>query len=325
MSEDTRNRLIKLIVRERIENPSKKLLIADICKRASITRQSFHRYHNDLKPYIKGERAISELLAEIDEQSDNEILNDFYRKSVELDREISRIKDSHRREIKALENRLTTSLMNDDISLFNSEELRIRLDKQSLHNNKLVQRIKNLEMELAVTKSHVQTVPHKNPLTEFTVISEDLNPIFKNYAAKKDIELFESENDAAIEQIIKSTNKLCSYNTVVVVFVDRYLCSFEKFVDNYIFSSQSPHLFVRLPVHTRTELRIALKKFNTKAVLKLYMPYADSETTQKAQRRFYYNEVPSIELEAADKAYLPTISDQFSLQSISSFKVNSSD
>lgn len=325
MSNDTRKRLIKLIVQGHTESPSNKLLITDICDRANITRQAFNRYYSDLKPYVKNDKPLSDLLSELDEQSDGEVLDNFHRKIDELQKEISRLNESHKREIKHLENRLTTTLMNDDITLFNSEELRIRLDKQSLHNNKLIKEITNLETELTITKSQAQTTPHKNLVADFKVIEEDLAPTFKKYTAKKDIDLFENEKDAAIEKVIQSVNKLCDNKTIVVVFIDRYFCSFEKFVNNYTFSSQSPHLFVRLPIHTRAELRIALNKFSNKATIKLYMPYADSDITLKAQRQFYFNKVPDIELESANKAYLPTMSDQLKLQSICSFLVSASD
>lgn len=57
----TRSKIINAIIEEKVKNPSVKLKIQDICSIAGISRQSFNRYYSDLKPYINGEKPISEL------------------------------------------------------------------------------------------------------------------------------------------------------------------------------------------------------------------------------------------------------------------------
>ncbi|TCB54793.1 hypothetical protein [Acinetobacter terrae] len=309
----TRSKIINAIVKERVKNPSLKLKIQDVCATVEISRQSFNRYYSDLKPYMKGERPISELIKGEDEISSNQLLCSYQSKIIELQEKLRDTEERHIKELAKIKNSITTSLMNNDLTLYDADAVRLQLQKQSLHNEKLIEKINTLQIELS--KQQVRQNPESviTPLSaNFEVIEEDFELLFKNYADNQDIDVFENEKESAIDRLTIKTNKLSvNGKAVVVMFMERYLCSFNKFVERYVFDSETLHLFVRLPVHSRSELKLILNKLSKQAEIKIYIPHSDSEAIIKTQRNFFFRNVPVSELQAADKSFIPSVKDGF--------------
>lgn len=309
----TRSKIVNAIVKERVKNPSLKLKIQDVCATVEISRQSFNRYYSDLKPYMKGERPISELIKGEDEISSNQLLCSYQSKIIELQEKLRDTEEWHIKELAKIKNSITTSLMNNDLTLYDADAVRLQLQKQSLHNEKLIEKINTLQIELS--KQQVRQNPESviTPLSaNFEVIEEDFELLFKNYADNQDIDVFENEKESAIDRLTIKTNKLSvNGKAVVVMFMERYLCSFNKFVERYVFDSETLHLFVRLPVHSRSELKLILNKLSKQAEIKIYIPHSDSEAIIKTQRNFFFRNVPVSELQAADKSFIPSVKDGF--------------
>ncbi len=324
-SAKTRSKLITVITKEIVENFNTKLKIQDICESVGITRQSFNRYYSDLKPYMKGEKPINELVMNQSDISSNQLLCKYQSKIKELQDELEDIVKSHEIDLSKVKNSMTTSLMNNDLSVHDADNVRLQLQKQSLHSDKLKEKINRLEVELSKQYIDNNLKSSTTPLNDnFQVIDVDFELLFKNFSATQDIDVFEDEKEVAIDNLISMTNKLLiNDKTIVVLFMERYLSSFNKFVERYAFNSEDLHLFVRLPVHSRSELKLTLNKFNKQGALKIYIPYSASDTVTKSQRNFYFRNVPETELQAADKSFLPSIKDGF--EHVCQFKIRQGD
>lgn len=321
----TRSKIVSAIVEEKVKNPSVKLKIQDICAIVEISRQSFNRYYSDLKPYMKGEKPISELIEGEDEISSNQLLCTYQSKIIELESKLHNIEGEHIKEVANIKNSITTSLMNNDLTLYDADAVRLQLQKQSLHNDKLLNKINTLQTEL--NKQHIkQNIEPVITLSSanFEILEDNFELIFRNYIDKVDIDTFEDEKDNEIDHIITKLNKISANRKVItILFMERYLCSFKKFVERYVFDSETFHLFTRLPIHSRSELKLILKRLSCQLEIKIYIPYSESEAITKTQRQFFFKNVPELELQAADKSFIPSVQDGF--DTVCQYRINQGD
>ncbi|MGZ4996682.1 MAG: hypothetical protein ACXV8J_02470 [Methylobacter sp.] len=328
-TKETEQRLIRIIAEHQIRSDAKKLLISNIAAEAGISRQSFNRYYSHLKPYVTRKKPIEELLADSETESATELLLKSQQRIRQLQDHIKGLKASHEKELRDLENSYITSLMNNDIALFDTDEVRVLLEKQSLHNEKLLNRIQELQSELMKEKaktviSKTTIAENRGAMADVIVIDVDLNLIIDNYADTKDLDVFEDEKEVAIEKALKRINKLCeSEESRLVIFVDRYISRFSSFVDTYRCRNNGIHIIIRLPIFTRTELKIFLGKLTHNRPTSIYIPYCDSKAVIKAQRNFLFRNIPSSELTQADMAFTPLISEGF--EEVSWFRIKQGD
>lgn len=244
----TRSKIVDAIVKERVKNPTAKLKIQDICATVAISRQSFNRYYSDLKPYMNGERPISELIKSEDTVSPDQLLFSYLTKIIELQNKLRDVEKEHSKELASIRTNITTSLMNNDLALYNADAVRLQLQKQSLHNEKLIEKINELQIQLSNQQiSQTSNLGLTFLSRNFEIIEEDFESLFENYTNHQNLDTFEDEKENAINRLIHKVNKLSANKQVIIIlFVERYLCSFKKFVENYTFDSELLHLFVRL-------------------------------------------------------------------------------
>lgn len=313
----TEQKLIRIIAEHQIDTGGKKLLIGDVSTEAGITRQAFNRYYKHLTPYVTGKKPIEEIMVDSGTIQATDLLAKSQRRIRKLQVQIDHLKASHEKELRDIKNSYITSLMNNDITLFESDELRVLLEKQSLNNEKLLKRIQELQIELTKEKAwsvtaENRTTENNEALADVAVVDLDLDPVFDNYADTLDLDIFEDAKDAAIEKSLKRINKLSEADdSNLVIFMDRYISSFKHFVAGYRCSGAGTYIIARLPIFTRTELKMFMRKLSHKRPASIHIPFCDSKSVVQAQRGFLFRKVPVPELEQADRAYTPSISDGF--------------
>lgn len=215
--------------------------------------------------------------------------------------------------------------MNNDLTLYDADTIRLQLQKQSFHNEKLLNKIDYLETELSKQQIR-QNIESITPTfsAKYEILDENLELIFKNYTDKHDIDTFEDEKESAINRMITKLNKFSvNREVIIIIFMERYLCNFKKFVQRHVFDSDILHLFVRLPVHSRSELKLILNKLNNQPKIQIYIPHSPSETITKIQRQFFFKNIPASELQAADKPFIPSVQDGF--DTICLYRINQGD
>ncbi|MFM2595744.1 hypothetical protein AAFX19_23380 [Vibrio harveyi] len=309
---DTERKLKRVIIEHHMAGTEKRLTIQDVSKVAGVSRQTFNRYYSYLKPYVVGDKPVEELIGE-----DSCELKSALTRSQELVRalnqKVEHLQGEYANYKKQLKSSYLTTLMNGDIAIHEANEIRAALEKQSIHNALLVDQIKSLERELSVEKA--RSLKASKPCEidkEVISIVPNLDLVFANYKKTQDIDVFEDEKDAAIERLVKRVNKFSSAtNPHIVLFVDRYLCSFSGFVEKTLYSYGDPTIVVQVPLFTRSELNIFKGKLPQNVKVSVIFPFCDSESLIKSQRTFNFWEVPDVEFEAADKAMPPRIQDGF--------------
>ncbi|OUR84743.1 hypothetical protein A9Q75_01485 [Colwellia psychrerythraea] len=320
-AKSTEQRIIKVIAEHYLEDGQSKLTIQEVSNRSGITRQAFNRNYKHLKPYVVGSRPIEDILTGNIEELRSLLVNSQKRVR-QLNEEITKGKFDHLEEIKNIKNSYITTLMNDDIALSESDEIRKTLEKQAMHNESLVSSIKKLERELTVEKAravshNINSSSSNDCESELIPVSPDIETVFNNYIKSKNIDIYEDEKDLAINKVIKRINKFSiAEDSCVVLFIDRYLCSFDNFVKQYKSSNIGPTIIVKLPLFTRTELKLFSKKIQGEALINIYVPFSDSETTIKAQRAFLFRSIPEPEINSADRMAFPSIIDGHNMVSI---------
>lgn len=313
----TEQKLIRIIAEHQIDTDRKKLLIGDVATEAGITRQAFNRYYKHLTPYVTGKKPIEELMVDSATKSVTDLLAKSQRRIRQLQEQFDHLKAAHAKELRDMKSSYITSLMNSDITFFKSDELRVLLEKQSLYNEKLLKRIQELQIEPTKEKAKSvnaenRTAEHDRALTDVAVVDIDLDPVFEHYADTQDLDILEDAKDAAIEKSLKRINKLMEVDdSNLVIFMDRYISSFKHFVTGYRCRGIGTDIIARLPIFTRTELKMFMRKLSHKSPTSIHIPFCESKSVVQAQRGFLFRKVPVAELEQADKAYTPAISDGF--------------
>jgi molybdopterin converting factor small subunit len=324
----TEQKLIKIIAEHYLNSGMGKLTISSVSEKAGISRQSFNSYYKHLKPYVLGKKQIGELLREGDGENNN-LLVIVQKKISELQNELQQIQEKHTKELEDVKARYITSLMNNDITLKETDEVRLTLEKQALHNEQLLNQKKSLEQELMLLKARSYNLQSSgenssNDGGEVILVDPDLSSVFSNYEKTKDVDVFEDEKEAVLDRILKRINKFCiADGAEVIIYIERYISNFDKFSKSYQATGNGTRILVRLPIFTRTELQIFISKITPIRPVTVYVPYCDSEAVIKAQHKFIFRDVPDYEIQAADKHVMPSIKDGF--EKLVIFRVNQGD
>jgi hypothetical protein len=323
-------KIIGAVIEHYLSDYQQKLLIKDVCTIVGFTRQSFFSYYNKLKPYVEGKKPIGELFTEeIGEFSTEEIGVFLTEESLlivnaiilaqqtimSLKSQLSSIRGMHDKELEKLESKFITTLMNNDITYNNTDEIRLTLEKQALHNQKLLTEKDSLSNELTLLKSREYSDSMKDNSSdsvEKVEIDLKFDPIYKALVETGDIDSFEEQKDKILEAGIRRVNKFTQSNdTEVVLFIDRFISDFTKFAGSFCTNSTNPQIIVRLPLFSKLELKIFIRKITPVRPVSVYIPHTDSEAVRTAQRKFMYRNVPEYELANADKYITPNITDGF--------------
>lgn len=327
-AKSTEKKLIRVVAEHYLEGGEGKLTIQVASERAGITRQAFNRNYNHLKPYVLGRRPVEELLNENSEDVQG-LLAICQVRIRELQQELSGLRAGQEKAIEAVRESYITTLMNSDIVLKSSDVIRDTLEKQSLHNDHLIKENQRLKLEVTAAKAReislVKNVERQAITSaEIIALEPDLDFVFRDYSTHQDQAVFEEEKDVAIESMLKKVNKLCQTSaTTVVLFIDRYLSSFNKYAETFHYGCTGKILLVRTPIFNRMELKLFAGKINAGTPVSVHMPFCASESVVKAQRKFLFRHVPAIEFAAADKMLPPPVQEGY--QEVLVFRVQQGD
>jgi len=315
--EDTRKKLIDIIIKHYFDGGKGNLTIKAFAGQAGISRQAIYRFYGDLVPYATGERPVEELTK--DGTGDvGSLLAKAQARISDLQRQLEQLRAEHTLAIEKIRSEYITSLMCNDIALKSSDEIRSTLEKQALHNDKLIREVHRLKLDLTSEKAkQISSIGNTNGMSdlggEIIAVETDLKNAFEDYIGTKNRDAFEDAKDRAFENVQKRVNNLDRDNDgIIIIFIDRYLSSFSKYVDTLRSKRQQNKVIaVRAPVFSRQELKLFARKLNNQSRIHICIPYCTNDSIAKAQRKFSFRDVPDIEFEAADKMALPSIQDGY--------------
>lgn len=325
-SEDLgRRQVIKnIIISHFLSGTTKKLKLVEVAKSAGITRQALDRYYADLKPYIAGKKDFTDLVdgtqakARVETQAtinavDAKWKTKLAQVQVEQDKELSKAINSH-----------ITTLMNGDIAIFESNQLRKSLEKQTLHAAELKKKVDLLELKLANASG--QSEPFEGRSKQDKVIYDvDIEQLCVHYQRTRSLDAFEDAKTMELKGIREKFARFAGMpNVHVVLFADRYICRFSQFAANYSAPGETS-LIIRLPVFTRIEITNFLKHIPPAFKRSLYVPHLPLEVERKAQRVFNFkqNPLPPEEAMAADNADTPNMA--WGFDQVVTFKIRQGD
>lgn len=310
---ETEDRIISVICDHFLSGSAEKLTILSVSEQAGISRQAFHKNYLHLKPFITGGRAVDELLIRQGVDTSKVILQT--QKLVRnLESELERLRSTEDARFRDFEGSLLTSLMQSDILTHRAKELTAELRKKAIHVELLKRQLTEMELE--------QALGHDTPSTAFVPArtKDDLVQTFKpnlseavaRFSETQDVEAYSTLKCHALVKMQQKILRVLKQGTVrVAVFQERYLCSFEKFVDRYFSNCPSSVLVINLPLYSRVEIREFLRTLQGATPLEVYVPHCDSEAVINAQRGFLFKHVPYFEFNALSKEPLPTIFDGY--------------
>lgn len=318
---DRRQVIKDIIVSHYTSGAIHKLKLVDVAKRAGITRQALDRYYSEFKPYIAGKKDVTDLVdgtaakAKVETQATINATDAKWKARldqvlVERDKEIAKAINSH-----------VSTLMNDDIAMFESNQLRKSLEKQTLHAVELTK--KNALLELKLATSFQREAPLESASSRDKIIYDvDIEQLCIHYQRTKSLDDFEDAKEAELIAIREKFARFTSMPDVhVVLFADRYVSRFNKFAERYTTLPDETCLIIRLPLFSRAEINNFIKHIPSTFKKSLHVPYMPLDTERKAQRVFIYqrNALPEQEIRAADSADTPSMT--WGLDEIVSFKV----
>jgi AcrR family transcriptional regulator len=311
MTSTTAQKLVQAIANHYLVAGGKRLLVSDVAKQAGITRQAFNRYYGHLKPYVTGKKPVAELLGAMDDGPHEDLLARSQQRIQELQTHVQSLLDEREKYRRDVERTYVTTLMNNDIVRFESNELRLLLEKQSRHNDVLLSQLKDLQLQLAKSRSDssVGTITSKRGGRLAALVNPDFSTPFRAYAKGGDKEALEKAKDNLVTEAAHAVRKLTAQDSLVIVYLDRYLASFDTFAKGHPYYSEKSAIFVRLPLFTRTELRLFLRKIAGAGFIHVFYPQCDSKVVAQAQRSFMFRNAPACEIADADNAHLPTLAD----------------
>lgn len=311
-AETTEQRLKKIICDHYLSGAVSRLKILELCKRAGISRQSFHKSYLHLKPYLTGARNVDELL--VGDQADaGKTILQCQKLVRESQAELKSLKNGHQKVYKELEENLITTLMSGDVLIHHSRELTNELKKKALHNEILKRQL--LEREVEITGSlektpEVKPVPRSESL--ISILKADLREAGEKYSDSQDLPAYYANKAVVISKLKEKLQRILKKGVVrVVLFQNRFISSFDKFVDKNFSPADDAVVIVELPLAARAEIRDFIRGLTDARPLEIYVPYCDSEATTNAQRGFSYGHIPGPELRSFDKEPFSTIQDGF--------------
>lgn len=313
----TRRKLIDLIITHHSSYPGKALTVNGLSEMAGISRQAFNRYYADLKDYAAGKKPVADLIGDTSSSQTKELINQYQSSLGELQQKLDQADSDHEKEMKKMLDSYISSLMMNDLTIHGANDLRVTAEKRALHNAELIKQINHLEIELTRAKQAVgpgaaNGAQSEQGIAEKIKVDVDLTKAIKAYESSKSEDDFEDKKDLAITAALNSVKKLASDKMChIVLFAERYLARFSLFFDNFICQDDLPHIIVRLPIFDRTELTAFIDKLPPTRSLSIHIPNMKSKNEAKAQRSFYFKNVPEIEIQSADGADAVTMNLDF--------------
>ncbi|MFJ2548821.1 hypothetical protein ACIOVF_20440 [Pseudomonas sp. NPDC087612] len=311
-SQDTRNKLIGIIKQHQLDNGMSKLPVGKLSELSGITRQAFNRYYGDLKEYATGKQSIARLLVD-DSASLSEMLENREEKIAQLKQELIKASIAHKEELeKAIEHHIT-SLMNNDIMVYESGQISSTLINQNNHNAYLSKRVTELEVRNAKMVADAVSAPTStgsnyttNSAKNFIALELDLKAARKAYASSNDFSAYEDAKDTEIQKAIKTVNSLPdSQNADVVIFQERYISDFNLFCKKIYPRESHTLVALQLPLYSREEIQLVVKEIRPINSISIHIPYSSSDAVISAKRQFSFRDVPAEELQDADTAKTP--------------------
>jgi len=312
---DTRARLIELIKEHQLEHGLTKLAIGELSIRAGISRQAFNRYYGDLKPYSLG-ASILDLLNE-DKDSAMAFLEKRDREVATLQEEIQRLKSQHKKDLEQASTKHITSLMNNDIIAFNAMEVNSLLTTQSLHNESLKGKLR--QMELSQTKRQMDAAAAELPgngqgagipkdAKNFLSLALNLEKACTVYQKDKDFDQFEDAKEAEIKKIIQTINQFPDPSQIELhIFQERYISSFQTFSDDLPAQAGKLTVVAQVPWYGQEDLGVFLSELKPLHRITIHVPFRSSEAIIASKRQFYFRAIPEEEILDARKAKMPQI------------------
>ncbi|NMX83555.1 hypothetical protein HBO10_28985 [Pseudomonas sp. WS 5503] len=309
---DTERRLKKIICDHYLSGNAARLTIIEVCARADISRQAFHKSYSHLKPYLTGARNVDELL--VGDQADaGKTIIQCQKLVREAQAELRHMRENQQKEYQKLENNLVTTLMNGDVLIHHSRELSNELKKKALHNEILKRQLTEKEIQLSGIEENARLgPPGAKPETLLMKLQPNLADACTRFLEAGDLAAYYSAKATAIAKLKEKLQRILRKGVVrVVLFQNRFISSFDKFVDSHYSASEGSLVVVDLPLAARSEIRDFLRGLSGAKPLEIFVPHCDSEATIKAQRGFLYGQIPVPEFRSFDKESLPTIQDGF--------------
>ncbi|EJM56177.1 hypothetical protein [Pseudomonas sp. GM48] len=318
-TETTREALIRIITEQQIDTGNAKLRIGVIAKMAGITRQAFHRYYGDLKPYVLGEKPISTFFDDSSEGINSTHLLNAQKKIGELQSSLSKVEATHKKELQEFKDSCVTSLMKSDLALHDADNVRKRHAQQISHNEKLRQDLSTLKLALLHEQSRAATAEAE--LNNIQLNASRAQPTIRNLIVIDEFDLFNKKNiiedestfiqlkNKCAEKTINKINTIVDQNTsIVTLYIDRFISRFEKFADQYNQNDTSAAILVRFPIFDQYLIKSYLVQLDIRARVQIILPVCDVESIIKTQRAFFVRNVPHFELKNADDFGLQDIS-----------------
>lgn len=308
---NTEQRLKKIICDHYLSGSSERLTMIEVCSRAEISRQAFHKFYSHLKPYLTGARNVDELL--VGDQADaSKTIIQCQKLVREAQAELRSVKENQQKEHQKLEGNLLTTLMNGDVLIHHSRELTNELKKKALHNEILKRNLLEKELELSESRGLSNAVKQQGK-TESLIMKFQLDTrdAVARYSETQDLAGYYGSKALAVSKLKEKLQKFLKKGVVrVVIFQNRFISSFDKFLEKN-FHPMDAVVVIDLPLASRSEIRDFVRGLVDAKPLEIFVPYCDSEATIKAQRSFLYGQIPAPEFRSFDKEPLPSIQDGF--------------
>lgn len=322
---ETEERITSVICNHFLEGEQDKLTVNLVSARAGISRQAFHKNYLHLKPYITGQRAIDELLLRQGVDTSKVIIQS-QKLLRELESELSALKAAQKSRFAEFEDNIYTSLMRSDILTHRAKELTDELRKKALHVELLKRQVSEMEAEQVLYAQGRDATPppvlDKNILVQ--VFKPDMTAAFSNISTENNVESYTDLKYRAVEAMQRKILKVLKHGTIrVIIFQERYLCSFDKFVDRYFSKASASLVIINLPLTSRLEVREFISALKGALPLEIYVAHCDSDAVINAQRGFMFGHVPEFEFKALAKESLPTIYDGY--DKVTVFKIKQGD
>lgn len=310
---DTESRIITVICDHFLSASSEKLTIKLVAKCVGISRQAFHKNYLHLKPFITGRRPIDELLLRQEADAYKVVLR-LQKLVRNLEAELVQSRSTEEARFSDFESGVITSLMQSDILTHRAKELTAELKKKALHVELLKRKVTEMELEQALNLQAPGAAPtsawSKESLVQ--VFKPNLSEATARFSDNADVDEYLMLKERALQAMQQKILKVLRHGVVrVVVFQERYLCSFDKFVERYFSDCSASMLVVNLPLYASVEVREFLRALKGANPIDMYVPYCESEAVIKAQRGFMFQHVPEFELRAVSREPLPTIFDGY--------------
>ncbi|WP_349733427.1 hypothetical protein [Pseudomonas jessenii] len=300
MNNETRQRLIDSIVRHYYSADRKGLKVATVAQEAGITRQALHRYYGDLMGYIKGDKDVDDLLPGRNVDSVTQLLIGAQKRASTLEAQLATVESRHKNELRIALDSHTTALMNNDITLFEADEVRISLEKQTALINTYSEQITALKAQLAKAQlGNNASVSRTLPGMRVSFEPKMLNAL-ATYKKDGDYSAYLDAKDKELAKIVAKVNEFTG-DSHMVIFLERYISDFDHFLDT-LPASRTTQIVVRIPLFTSLEVKNLVKKITVSGYKHIYIPESLSRAEAAAQRRFRAFNVPEKELASAERS-----------------------